>query len=316
MLKILSIQNHLSHYIKQIDKEISFVIQDNFINDIAKRVCFGGKRIRPIVLILISKMLGGKNEDAFLNASIAIELIHLASLLHDDVIDGGVTRHGKDTAHLIFGNEQVILGGDFLFAESFKKITQTNNIEVIKVVANVSSILARGELEQLQTKVDSNTSFEKYFEIIYKKTASLFEASTGIAAIIQDVKAEELFEFGKNIGITFQVIDDLLDYTSKEAGKKQGTDFFESKVTLPIIIASQNKITGAKLNEIFAKSDKTESDFIAVKNILTDAKAFEECKYIANDYLNKAKIFISSYSQTREAVIMLELLEFFKNRIL
>jgi octaprenyl-diphosphate synthase len=312
MLPLPELKLYINPYIKKIDESISRVISDDFIKEIATRVAFGGKRIRPIILILVSNLLGGKNQESFIKSAIAIELVHLASLLHDDVVDEGKLRHGKETAHTIFGNQQVILGGDFLFAESFKKIVETQNLEVIKVLSEVSSILASGELEQLQTKISHQTSVDKYFEIIYKKTASLFEASTGIASIIQGKNTKEAFEFGKNIGMIFQIVDDIIDYTSKNTGKTEGGDFYEGKITLPVIFASENQDAKLRLQELFAKQNKTESDFKMAKKILEEAGAMERCKEIALFYSQKAKEFVSN--ETKEGRLILEIMDFFLSR--
>jgi octaprenyl-diphosphate synthase len=312
MLPLPRLSFYISPYLRKIDEKIESIISPNFINKIAQNIAFGGKRIRPTILILISKMLGGRHEESFLKSAIAIELIHLASLLHDDVIDEGKQRHGKQTAHILLGNQQVILGGDYLFAESFKIVAETENIQVIKAIARVSGILASGELLQLQAKITHETSLENYFEIIYKKTASLFEASTGIASIIQGNSSPDAFEFGKNIGMTFQIIDDIIDYTSKETGKTQGGDFAESKITLPIILASQKVSARKKLTELFLKIEKTTEDFAEVKAILNETKALEECQKIAFEYCEKAKSFISKNS--KEGELMLEIMEFFLKR--
>jgi octaprenyl-diphosphate synthase len=312
MLPLPELKLYISPYIKKVDDAIQKIISENFINQIAKSVAFGGKRVRPTILILISNLLGGENEEAFINSAIAVELVHLASILHDDVVDGGEFRHGEKTAHTLLGNQQVILGGDFLFAESFKKIVETGKIEVIKVLSQVSSTLASGELEQLQTKITHQTSSKKYFEIIYKKTASLFEATTGIASIIQGKSSKEAFEFGKNIGMVFQIVDDIIDYTSKKTGKTEGGDFYEGKITLPVILASEDVLAKKRLEELFSKERKTEEDLRLVKQILESAKAIEKCKNEALFYSAKAREFVNE--GTKEGRLILEIMEFFLSR--
>jgi octaprenyl-diphosphate synthase len=313
MLPIARLNLYISPYVKQIDEEISSLTSYNFIQNIVKNVAFGGKRVRPIVLILLSNLLGGREREAFINASVSIELIHIASLLHDDVIDAGKIRHGKPSAHLFLGNQQVILGGDYLFAESFKQIVKTQNLKVISVISDVSSVLASGELQQLQAKINHNTNFDEYLEIIYKKTASLFEASAKIAAIIQDTEYGEIAEFGRKIGMAFQIIDDVLDYTSNKTGKILGTDFFEGKITLPVILACENLENKLILEGLFAKSIKTKDDLQKVIDILTKSATLDRAKKIALNYALQAKTSINY--NTKESELIFELIDFFLSRL-
>lgn len=323
MLNSIKLKSYISPYLLKIDKDISSIISEGFINQIAQNVAFGGKRTRPTILILISNLLGGKHEDKFLNAATGVELIHLASLLHDDVIDENNKRHDKSTAHILFGNQQTILGGDFLFAESFKKIAKTKDLEVIDAISNASSVLASGELMQLQRKAEEALKIEDYYEIIYKKTASLFEASTRIASIIQGgIGKSEASSFGKNIGMAFQVIDDLLDYTSNETNKKQGADFYENKITLPVILAISKLNSGEKkkLLEYFKKDEKTVTDFLFIKSKIQEVGAFEECKEIAKTFCEAAKKDIIEIEKLlggkpKESEMIFSLIEFFSNRV-
>jgi octaprenyl-diphosphate synthase len=322
MLKIPSLALYSAEYIKEIDQEISRVISSEDINKITKSIAFGGKRIRPIILILLSNLLGGKNKSHFMAASTGIELIHLASLLHDDVIDQSPFRHSATTSHILFGNQKTILGGDYLFAESFKQIVKCENLIVLRVISNATSVLATGEINQLSNKGKININLEEYEEIIYKKTASLFEATGEIAAILQDSSyVLQAKEFGKNVGMAFQVIDDLIDYTSTESNKKQGTDFFEEKITLPIIFALSK---GSKLSEnekqelvlLFKERNKTEIIFEGVKEYLKKGGAFEFCATKAFEFCVSAKDNINSIPiNAVEKEIINDIIDFFSTRI-
>ena len=201
----------------------------------------GGKKIRPITLFVTSEIFS-KNNDSALYLAGALELIHSATLLHDDVVDNSQLRRGKKTANSIWDNKASILVGDFLFSIAFQLMVKSNNLRALSILAKASSIMADGEVMQLENFSSLDLSITKYIEIISSKTAILFSASTEISAIINNRSQTEislLADFGNNLGIIFQIIDDILDYTSsnKKFGKEIGNDFFEGKITLPLIIA-------------------------------------------------------------------------------
>jgi len=224
----------------------------------------GGKRVRPILLILSARICGDKNGH---DLAAAVELIHSATLLHDDVVDVSEIRRGKKTANALWDNKVSILVGDYLFSIAFQLMVRGKNLRVLDLLAKASSIMADGEVMQLQNSNDVELSQEKYFEIIFGKTAVLFSAACESGALINErpeVEIEMLRDFGKNLGIIFQIIDDLLDYSSQKEvlGKEIGGDFFAGKVTLPIIL-------------LYAKADETEKKLIAelfTKNFSSGAK--------------------------------------------
>lgn len=322
MLGLPKLQSHVGGYIKQINGEISNLTQPDFINPIAQTIISQGKRVRPIILILIAKLLGAKDEKSLIAAGTGIELIHLASLLHDDVVDQSDFRHNEKTAHIIFGNQQTILAGDFLFAESFKTMVQLGNLEILKIISDTSSILASGELIQLQMK---NKVFELdlpvYYDVIYKKTASLFEAAAKIGSHLSNPTfASKVGEFGKSIGMAFQIIDDLLDYTSTESKKKIGADFYEGKITLPIIFANStsSKLSKAEkisLRTLFLETEKTAEHFANALSITEKSGAFEFCKNSALEFCTSAKNIINEIGgKTAEGSLILEIIDFLIER--
>lgn len=316
------LQSYIGRYKSQIDTQISKIIQPSFINLIAKHVAFEGKRMRPTILILIAKLLKAEDDESCIIAATGVELIHLASLLHDDVIDQSNFRHNKETAHIIFGNQQTILAGDFLFAESFKKMTELQNLEILNIISETSGILASGELQQLQIKEKFfELTLEDYYNIIYKKTASLFEASAKIGAILSNPSFElQAGQFGKSIGMAFQIIDDLLDYFSSNTKKKIGTDFYEGKITLPIIFAlseksTLNKVAKMTLQELFLKAEKSEKDFNQILAILNSSEVEDFCFNIASNFCLSAKSIINEIdSKALEAEIIFEMIDFFLKR--
>jgi octaprenyl-diphosphate synthase len=268
-------------------------ITQNLINS-------GGKRIRPLLLIISSNLCGSKKSDFFLNLAAAVEMIHTATLLHDDVVDMSEIRRGKKTANAIWDNKSAILVGDYLFSLSFQLMVKSQNLEVLELLAKTSSIIADGEVLQLQNSHNLNISKEQYFEIIFGKTAVLFSACTEVGALINNLPQPKILamkNLGKNLGMIFQIIDDILDYSSdqKILGKDIGNDFFEGKVTLPIIETySQADLQEKKLiEEIFAKNicdnNKNFDDFAKILALINKYHALDNCLKIANELAIQAK---------------------------
>lgn len=204
----------------------------------------GGKRLRPMLVMLTAKACSYTGEHDALLASI-IEFIHTATLLHDDVVDDSDMRRGKKTANNVWGNEAAVLVGDFLYSRAFQMMVEAESMPVMALLANTTNIIAQGEVMQLLSVHNPNTSEDDYNNVIYSKTACLFEAATQIGAMISQVDKEteiNLKAYGKHLGIAFQLIDDALDYSSSSEalGKNVGDDLAEGKMTLPLIYALQN----------------------------------------------------------------------------
>ncbi len=201
----------------------------------------GGKRLRPM-LTLAGAALCGYEGTRHHKLAAAVEFIHTATLLHDDVVDGSELRRGKAAANLVFGNPATVLVGDFLFTRSFELMVEDGSLKVLRILSNASSVISEGEVDQLTAQRQIETSEERYLSIIGAKTAALFAAATRIAAVVAErPEAEEraLDDYGRNLGIAFQLVDDAMDYSSAadEMGKGQGDDFREGKMTLPVILA-------------------------------------------------------------------------------
>ncbi len=201
----------------------------------------GGKRMRPM-LTLAGAALCDYHGNRHHKLAAAVEFIHTATLLHDDVVDGSEMRRGKAAANLIFGNPATVLVGDFLFTRSFELMVEDGSLKVLKILSNASSVISEGEVDQLTAARQIDTSEERYLNIIGAKTAALFAAATRIAAVVAEKgEAEEraLDDYGRNLGIAFQLVDDAMDYDSdsSEMGKGRGDDFREGKMTLPVILA-------------------------------------------------------------------------------
>ena len=215
------------------------------INQLGQHIIFsGGKRLRPILLLLSARTCEYKGEDDALLAAV-IEFIHTATLLHDDVVDDSEMRRGQQTASNIWGNEAAVLVGDYLYSRAFQMMIRAQSMRIMDLLANATNTIAQGEVLQLLNINDPDTTEEKYLEVIYGKTACLFEAATQIGAILGG--AEEsvemgLADYGKHLGTAFQLVDDALDYSasSLELGKNTGDDLAEGKPTLPLIYALEH----------------------------------------------------------------------------
>lgn len=273
----------------------------------------GGKRIRPILLILAAKLCGTTYGIDHYNLAAAVELIHSATLLHDDVVDTSQIRRGKKTANALWDNKASILVGDYLFSIAFRLMVKSKNLLVLDLLAKASSIMADGEIMQLENSNDFNLSEEKYCEIIFGKTAVLFSAACEVGALINNctnLQISVLRDFGKNLGMLFQIVDDVLDYSSKEQvlGKDSGNDFFEGKVTLPIIFTYQNSEPVEKkfIAEIFTKNlltaEKNQDDFAEILTLIEKYKGLEMARNKALSYhsaaLKNLEIFLDSESKS------------------
>ncbi|WP_417623443.1 polyprenyl synthetase family protein [Paremcibacter congregatus] len=206
-------------------------------------VASGGKRLRPMLTLATSKMCGYEG-DRHAELAACVEFIHSATLLHDDVVDESDLRRGLETANAVWGNKASVLVGDFLFSRSFELMVADGSLEVLAILSNASSVIAEGEVLQLTTANDMDTTEDSYMQVIVAKTAALFAASCEISAVItKGSKTEQaaLKSYGKNLGIVFQLIDDVLDFSAEQEklGKSVGDDFREGKVTLPIVLASR-----------------------------------------------------------------------------
>lgn len=249
----------------------------------------GGKRIRPVLTLLSSRFFGYKGE-SHVRLAAAVEFIHMATLLHDDVVDGSKMRRFLPTANTVWGSKASILVGDFLFSQSFKLIVSTKSIRALEVLSNSAAVIAEGEVSQLARLEEHRLITEaEYLKIIKAKTAELFASATEVGAIISGQGEDEchnMREFGQQLGVIFQIADDALDYfgDNEKSGKNTGADFAEGKVTLPYIIL--HDLAGAEekdiLTNMITKSERDEVDYQLVQNLMTKYDiASEVKKYLA-----------------------------------
>ena len=204
----------------------------------------GGKRMRPLLTVLAARAIGYQGNEHLQLAAI-VEFIHTSTLLHDDVVDESNMRRGRETANALFGNSASVLVGDFLYSRSFQMMSELNNLKIMDILSDATNIIAEGEVLQLMNCNDPDTTEESYMQVIYCKTAKLFEAATRLAAVIakQDQVTElAMLNYGKHLGTAFQLVDDIMDYTAdaQEMGKNVGDDLAEGKPTLPLLYAMKH----------------------------------------------------------------------------
>jgi Geranylgeranyl pyrophosphate synthase len=253
----------------------------------------GGKRLRALLTLESAKLTGYNENNRDINLAACVELIHSATLLHDDVIDESELRRGVKTTNSIWGNQSSILVGDYLLSRCFEMMVEDGDLEVLKLLSSTSAKIAQGEILQLQHQGEADLLEETYIDIINLKTASLFSAATKTGACLSgsnDKEKKALESYGRNLGLAFQIADDALDYYAKEKlfGKEIGKDFFEGKVTLPLITIFQKSNYEEKrfLKEIMKKDKRTEEDFsktlVLINKYKTVEATFKKAEYFVN----------------------------------
>jgi len=280
--------------------------------DLVQKMCdyhltTGGKRLRALLTLGSSKLCGYLKGGRDINLAACVELIHGATLLHDDVIDNSDIRRGKKTTNLIWGNQSSILAGDYLLSRCFEMMVEDGNLEVLKLLSSTSAKIAQGEILQLQHKGEVDMLEETYLKIISSKTAVLFSAATKVGAILSEKnnKEKEALEFyGKNLGLTFQIADDALDYNSQinSFGKKIGNDFFEGKITLPIILLFQRSSDSEKkqLENIFKQDIRSADDLTIILSLISKYKIISQCYKKAEHFINLASNSLSIFKNSKE----------------
>ena len=277
----------------------------------------GGKRLRALLTLGSAKLCGYLKGGRDINLAACVELIHSATLMHDDVIDFSNFRRGKKTINSIWGNQSSILVGDYLLSRCFEMMVEDKNLEVLKLLSSTSSEIAQGEILQLQHKNEIDMLEETYLKIISTKTAALFSASTKLGAILanKEKKEKDALEFyGKNLGLTFQIADDTLDYNSeiKLFGKKIGNDFYEGKITLPIILLFQqtNNVEKQSIKNIFKKSTRSENDLEFTFGLILKYNIIDQCYKKAEHFINLASNSLSIFPESKEKEILKNLTTF------
>ena len=277
----------------------------------------GGKRLRALLTLGSARMCGYSKGNRDINLAACVELIHAATLMHDDVIDNGTVRRGKKTLNKIWGNHSSVLIGDYLLSRCFEMMVDDGNLEVLKLLSSTSSKIAQGEVLQLQHNREVDMLEETYLKIISAKTAELFAAATKVGAILSEVKTKEkeaLEFYGRNLGLTFQIADDTLDYNSdlKLFGKKIGQDFYEGKITLPIILLLQKTENNEKekIKNIFLKDERDENELNYIMSLIKKYDVINSCYQKAQHYIDIASNSLSIFKDCEEKKILKNLTSF------
>jgi octaprenyl-diphosphate synthase len=281
----------------------------------------GGKRLRPMLVLAAARLCGHEGDSHILLAA-AVEFIHTATLLHDDVVDESQQRRGRPTANLLWDNKSSVLVGDYLFARSFQLMADTDNMQVMRILANASATIAEGEVLQLTAAQDITTSEDVYLQIVRGKTAALFSAATEAGAVISGADAavqQALFDYGDALGIAFQIVDDLLDYggTTTAIGKNVGDDFRERKLTLPVIkaIAAADAGEHAFWARTIGKGDQQEGDLDTALEILGRRGALTAAREDALAWAERAKAALAAAPDRPLRTIMADLADFVVSRL-
>ena len=277
----------------------------------------GGKRLRALLTLGSAKLCGYLKGGRDINLAACIELIHAATLMHDDVIDNGEIRRGKKTLNFVWGNQSSILVGDYLLSRCFEMMVEDGNLEILRLLSSTSAQIAQGEILQLQHKGEIDMLEETYFKIILAKTGKLFAAATKVGAILgnKNNKIKEALEFyGKNLGLTFQIADDSLDYNSELNlfGKKIGNDFYEGKITLPIILLYQNANDAEKIKikEFFTKKNRDEKNLKVILELIKKYNIISQCYKKAEHFIDLASNSLSIFDNSDEKRILEKLTSF------
>ena len=271
------------------------------IPDLSKHLIdSGGKRLRPMLTLAAARMCGYRG-GGHIKLAAAVEFIHTATLLHDDVVDASSLRRGKVSANLVWGNKPSVLVGDFLFSRAFQLMVEADSIAVLDILAGASAVIAEGEVMQLKSANNLAVTEEEYLQVVSAKTAALFAAAAEAGALLANAsqeRVEAMREYGNNLGIAFQLVDDALDYSGRQAlmGKSVGDDFREAKVTLPVILAVARADKAAQIfwRRSIEAGQQSESDLNRAITMVEETGAIRDTMVRARAYVDKAQAALAA----------------------
>jgi len=316
----LELINLVGNKLNDVNQQIKYKLASE-VNLIHKMTSYhlksGGKKIRPLLTLSSAKLCGYENGNRDVNLAACVELIHNATLLHDDVIDNSNLRRGFKTSNTIWGNQSSILVGDYLLSRCFEMMVEDGSLEILKLLSSTSSKIAQGEVSQLEYKGAIDILEETYLNIINSKTAALFAAATRVGACITNKNRKEkdaLESYGRNLGLAFQIADDALDYysTNKIFGKEIGKDFYEGKVTLPAIFLHQKANLSERifLEKIFKKKNRSEKEFLQMQSLIKKYDSISDCFKRAEHFVNISYNALSIFNPSKEKSILQNLTSF------
>ncbi|CAK0758540.1 Octaprenyl diphosphate synthase [Azospirillaceae bacterium] len=283
-------------------------------------VAAGGKRLRPILTLAAARLCKYQG-DRHHGLAAAVEFIHTATLLHDDVVDESDLRRGRASANAVFGNQASVLVGDFLFSRAFLLMVETGSLDVLRILSHASAVIAEGEVLQLQTTNDTSTTEQAYLDVISAKTAALFAAACRTGAVIAGRPESEeraLDDYGMNLGIAFQLVDDVLDYSALQArlGKTVGDDFREGKITLPVVLAFER---GTEEERVFwrralEEMEQSEGDLEHAIVLMNKYNTLQDTVARAVEYGVLARNALAVFSDCLEKRALLDVIDFVIDR--
>lgn len=289
----------------------------DLVSEVAGHILFsGGKRLRPLLMVLSAKLCGysGNYDKTF---STALEYLHAATLLHDDLVDDAQLRRGKQVAHLKYGSSIAVLVGDFLLARALSVAAGTGSLEVIRILSDLTENMSQGEVHQLIRKGDITLSEDEYIEVIKRKTALLFEAACRVSAILADAPADQqdaLSDYGYNLGIAFQMADDLFDYIleTEDLGKEIGADLKEGKMTLPVIHALKQARPADRdqMVDIIKNEDFSHDDFKKLILLMDAYGGLEYTNKKAADHIKAAKDALAVFTPSKTKNTLLDIADY------
>ncbi|KRO95586.1 MAG: polyprenyl synthetase family protein [Proteobacteria bacterium] len=276
----------------------------------------GGKRLRPVV-VLLSALANDYQGADHLKMATVIEFIHTATLLHDDVVDVASLRRGRQTANAQWGNAPSVLVGDFLYSRAFQMLVEIENMPIMSVMANATNVISEGEVQQMTNAGNPEISEEIYRQVIYRKTAKLFEAAAQVGACLAETHEDAMIAYGKHLGMAFQIADDVLDYQGdiEVTGKNIGSDLAEGKMTLPLIFARDNAESGDASLIRKAITNKTADNFGAILAVVNSSGGLSYSRQQAANEVELAKHALIGLPDGEYKNVLLDLAEFSISRV-
>lgn len=276
----------------------------------------GGKRLRPLLFVLCARLCGYSDNNEKPVAGV-FEYLHVASLLHDDLVDEASLRRGKPVAHSVYGNSVAVLVGDFLLARSLSIISGTGRMKIVKLIGEITENLTQGEIDQLQRKGDIGLSETEYMAVIRRKTAILIQGACQVGAVFagaSEDREKTLAEYGLNLGIAFQMADDLLDFTAdtKTLGKEIGADLREGKLTLPVIhaLGQASATDREQMVAILKAKNLSEGNIREIVDMLRNYGSIAYTESMAGKYVEKAKAALSGFAPSKTLDILLDIADY------
>lgn len=320
-MKQLWLFNQINSDLQRVEKELHAFVQTDFPILEESSVLLleaGGKRLRPAFTLLAGKFYSYPI-DKLLPVAMALELIHMATLVHDDVVDASTTRRGRPTVKAKWGNIVSVATGDYLLAKSLELLAQINHPEVSQILAEVSIEMSQGEIQQIRASYDVEQNLKQYYYRIKRKTALLISASCKLGAIVTEAPRREVWAlgaYGHALGMAFQIVDDVLDVTAEaaELGKPVGGDIRQGIMTLPMILAIKLSANKERLKTLLAKQDKTEEEVAETIKLIKASGAIEESMRFVDLYIAKAKGYLHGLPNVPTRKAFIDLAQFIKER--